>query len=95
MDEKLTANKLKLSIQAKVAVSKTRLKAVFLIFFSIFKPADKIKKTTQICIPLNADATQVIVKNSLKNKEIKNIMQKEGSTIPTVAKIEPKSFSFL
>ena len=71
MEEKLTEKILKTSIQTKVIPITIREKGVFFIFFNIFMPADKIRKITQTCIPLNADATTVIDKNKLKNNEMK------------------------
>ena len=86
---------LKAIIDTKVKLITVIVNGFFFIFLSIFKPADKIKKTTQTCIPLKADATQVTDKNWLKNKEIKKIIVNDGIIIPRVAIIEPKIFSFL
>ena len=63
MDEKLTENKLNASMHKMVVVITLTVKIFLGIFFIIFRPADKIKKTTHICMPLNADATQEMDKN--------------------------------
>jgi len=44
-------------IPIKVAQNTEILKGLFFIFFSILYPAEKMRYTTQICIPLNAAAT--------------------------------------
>ena len=79
----------------KVDINKTILKTVFLSFLNILMPALNISNITQTCIPLNAFATKLIAKNSLKKSEMVNIIIKDGITTPTVVKIEPKTLPSL
>ena len=71
IEEKFTANKLNNAIHIRVVYIIACVNAVFFIFFNIFKPADKIKYTTQTRMPLKAAAIQEMARNWLKNNEIK------------------------
>ena len=94
MEEKPIESKENAIIAKKVTDITQIGKAVFFIFFNIFKPADKIKKITQTWIPRKADATQVTDKKRSKNREIRKMTVKEGITIPSVETTAPAVFPF-
>lgn len=57
-------------MQENVIKNKIKFKGVLDMCLNILKPAENIKNTTQIWIPLKAAATQVISKKAVKKREI-------------------------
>ena len=79
------------SIAASAAIISTIRSGSFGIFRNMRIATSVIRMPTATRIPLKALATQAISRNRSRNREIRKMMTKDGSTTPSVAAIAPGS----